>query len=466
MRYNLDDGIREGSVAPLPTAVAAELARQVRTDALTRLASKPQMLEWLDLAPAGSLLALIDIDDFRLLNQTLGHDAGDHVLRTLARRLEAACTAPAHRVCRISQDEFAVLRVGAHERPEDLASTVAAVFADPVRIGDRVVGVRATSGISTCAAGKASNTVIREADSAMYEAKTRAKGQAVVFDEVFHRRAAVTFEIVEGLRRSLQSGDGLEVHFQPEVDLVSGRVVAAEALVRWNHPGRGAVPPSDFVPVAEASGMIGDLGELVLRAALAQRREWVADGLVDDDFTIAVNVSARQLEDHGFVETVRWELVAVGCPPERLCLELTESALMADPDEAVARLGRLAALGVGLAIDDFGTGYSSLAYLQHLPITQLKIDRSFVARSDDPRGAALLEATIGIARALDLGTIGEGVETRAQLERLRSLGCVTAQGFLLARPTSAEEFPAAVRAAEELLVAGSVSGDPGSLGPI
>jgi diguanylate cyclase len=448
VRYNLDHGAADGTAAHLPTDLAAELDRRVRTDALTALASKPQMVEWLDEAPAGSLLALIDLDDFRLLNQTLGHDSGDHVLTSIARRLESACPAPGHRVCRISQDEFAVLRVGVAARAEELLAHLSAVFADPVRIGDRVVGVRATAGISTCAAGKSANTVIREADTAMYEAKTRAKGAALVFDEVFHQRAAATFEIVEGLRRSLRSGEGLHVHYQPEVDLGSGRLVAAEALLRWDHPVLGSVPPSEFIPIAEASGLIAELGELVLSTALTQRRQWLMNGVVDDDFTVAVNVSARQLEDPDFVELVRWELETGGCPPGRLCLELTESALMADPAEAVARLNRLAELGIGLAIDDFGTGYSSLAYLQHLPITQLKIDRSFVSRSAEPRGAALLEATMGIARALGLGTIGEGIETPQQLSLLRSLGCGTGQGYHLARPAPAAGFPEAIAAAE------------------
>lgn len=421
-----------------PTAVAgviAELDQRVRIDSLTQLGSKAQMVEWLEAAEAGSLLALLDLDDFRLLNQTLGHDAGDVLLTLVARRLERACPAPTFRVGRISQDEFAVLHVGSDVDAEDLASVVANSFRDPFRVGGRAVGVRATCGITACDPSKSANTVIREADTAMYEAKARAKSGALVFDESYHRRAVEAFELADGLGRAIDGAE-LDIHFQPEVDLATGRVVAAEALLRWTNPRLGSVPPDTFIPIAETCGMIGEMGAFVLRGALARRRAWVAAGDVDDRFTVAVNVSARQLDDESFVDLVAWELQSAGCPPEGLCLELTESAIMADPTEAITRLARLADLGVRLAIDDFGTGYSSLAYLQHLPITHLKIDRSFVARSGEARGAALIDATIGIARALGLGTIAEGIETPAQARLVAELGCDLGQGYLFARPST------------------------------
>jgi len=421
----------------------AELERRVRTDALTQLASKAQMLEWLETVEDGSAFVLLDLDDFRLLNQTLGHDAGDILLTLVARRLEAACPAPHFRVGRISQDEFAVLRVGLDAAPERLESMLADVFRDSFRIGDRVVGVRATCGISTCGSGKSPMAVVREADTAMYEAKASAKGGALFFDEVFRQRAVEAFEISEGLRHAL-SNHQLKIHYQPEVDLGSGRVIGAEALLRWSHPVLGSIPPTSFIPVAEACGMIGEIGAFVLDGALAQRRFWVDRGLIADDFTMAVNISARQLEDPQFVDAVAWALESNGCPPRCLCIELTESALMAEPVEAVARLDRMAELGIRLAIDDFGTGYSSFSYLQYLPITDLKIDRSFVSRSSEPRGAALVEAILGIARALDLGTIAEGIETLDQRDLVRRLGCRTGQGYVFSRPAAADRFIEAV----------------------
>jgi diguanylate cyclase (GGDEF)-like protein len=412
-----------------------ELDRRVRMDELTQLGSKAQMIEWLEAATTGSALALLDLDDFRLLNQTLGHDAGDVVLTLVARRIEAACAPMDCRVARISQDEFAVFRTTPDEHPERLADVLESVFAEPFRVGDRVIGVRATCGLSVWAVGKSPLTMIREADSAMYEAKSHVKGGALIFDERFHRRAAQAFEIAEGLRRACNEHE-LDIHYQPEVNLHTGRVVAVEALARWNHPTLGSIPPMEFVPVAETSGAIFQIGAFVLEGALAQRRRWLDAGLVDDDFSVAVNLSVRQLEDPRLIEQVRWELEATGCPPSKLCLELTETAFMSDPTGACAHLGRLADLGVRLAIDDFGTGYSSLAYLQNLPITDLKIDRGFVDRSSESRGAALVEAIIGIADALELGTIAEGIETPEQLELVTRLGCKTGQGYLFARPAA------------------------------
>ena len=426
-------------------ALVAELDRRVRTDELTQLASKAQMTDWLDAAPVGSLLGLIDIDDFRLLNQSLGHDAGDDILVLMGRRLQASCPQPDHFVARISQDEFAVLAVGPDHDPDRFAGRLADIFGDPFRIGSQSVGIRVTCGISVCAPGKSANHVIREADTAMYEAKSRSKGTALSFDESFHRRAVEAFEISEGLRRALADHE-LQIHYQPEIDLASGQTLAAEALLRWTHPTRGSIPPTMFIPVAEAGGMIGEIGRFVLDGALAQRRAWVDAGVVSEQFTMAVNLSMRQLDDPGFVGAVGWALAEWGCDPARLCLELTESALMADPVSAIARLDQLAALGVQLAIDDFGTGYSSLAYLQQLPITALKIDRGFVSRSDEQRGRTLTTAIVGIAEALGLRTIAEGIETADQERFMRQLGCDLGQGYLFSRPVAADRFADAVEA--------------------
>ncbi len=420
-------------------ALISELDRRVRTDELTQLGSKAQMIDWLSVASAGSVLALLDLDDFRLFNQTLGHDAGDVLLTLVARRLEASCAAMGCRVARISQDEFAVLRPAGGEAATQLADLLAGVFDEPFRVGDRVIGVRATSGLSLLEDEKSPLTMIREADSAMYEAKAAAKGGAAIFDERFHQRAVEAFEIAEGLRRAGAEGE-LEVHFQPVVSLDGGRVVAAEALARWTHPTLGTVPPDTFIPIAESSGAIFELGAFVLATALAQRQRWIESGQVSDDFSVAVNLSARQLDDQRLTDQIAWALESTGCPPDRLCLELTESIFVREPATAGARLARLADLGVRLAIDDFGTGYSSLTYLQNLPITELKIDRSFVARSGTERGASLVAAIVGIANALGLETVAEGIETPDERDLVARLGCTMGQGFLFSRPLPADQL--------------------------
>lgn len=432
-----------------PVAVPASVVdaeHRLRVDALTRLASKFQMLEWLDRSGAG-LFALFDVDDFRILNHSLGHDFGDAALCVLARRLESVTEDVGCSVARLGQDEFALLSLTG-ESLATFRSRIEAVFSRPFRVGDRQVRLCATHGISRCAPGKSGLDVIREADTAMYEAKTAARGAGLVFDEAFQRRALDTLELAEGLRHALEQGD-LAVHFQPQVELGSIRLTGVEALMRWTHPTRGPVPPSEFVPIAEAAGLIDDLGAFALRSALEQRGTWVNAGLVDDRFEVAVNLSPRQLETARIVEVVADALAISGCPAGQVCLEVTEGAIMAGP-AAATRLEELAALGVRISVDDFGTGHSSLAYLLELPISQLKIDRSFVAQVHEPRGRTLTAAVIGLARSLGLQSVGEGIESELQHNLMRDLGCDIAQGFLHGRPSSARDLT-------DLLVAGSVT---------
>lgn len=424
-------------------APSSDADRRLRTDDLTQLASKYQLLEWLEGSERG-LLALLDVDDFRLLNHSLGHDFGDAALQLLARRLESTNSGPGRFVARLGQDEFAVLSLGS-ETPAELSERLRSMLREPFRLGGRLVRLRATHGIARCDGTKAPNDVIREADTAMYEAKSHARGHGLVFDDAFQHRAMQTLELSEGLRHAVDQGD-LSVHYQPQVDLGSGRLVAVEALVRWWHPTIGAVSPATFIPLAEASGLVGEIGAFVLSQAVAQRAAWAAEGLLDPRFAVGVNVSPRQLEEDGFVESVHEVLELHGCPARGLCLEVTEGAIMADPAAATARLGELSDLGVRISVDDFGTGHSAFAYLLELPIAQLKVDRSFVSQAHEPRGRTLVAAVLGLARSLGLESVAEGIETDLHRLVLRDLGCDVGQGYLFGRPAPAAELTEVLRA--------------------
>ena len=425
-------------------APSSDADRRLRTDDLTQLASKYQLFQWLDECERG-LLALFDVDDFRVLNHSLGHDFGDAALQLLARRLESANSGPDRYVARLGQDEFAVLALGSVS-PAELSEQLRSLLREPFRLGGRLVRLRATHGIARCAGTKAPNDVIREADTAMYEAKSHARGNGLVFDDAFQERAMRSLELAEGLRHAVDQGD-LAVHYQPQVDLGSGRIVAVEALVRWWHPTIGSVPPASFIPLAEASGLVGDIGAFVLHEAVAQRSAWAAEGLVHPHFAVGVNVSPRQLEEDGFVGSVHDALELHGCPSWGLCLEVTEGAIMADPTAAAARLTELSELGVHISVDDFGTGHSAFAYLLELPISQLKVDRSFVSQAHEPRGRTLVSAVLGLARSLGLESVAEGIETDLHRVVLRDLGCDVGQGYLFGRPAPAEEVTETLRVA-------------------
>ena len=424
-------------------APSGDADRRLRTDELTQLASKYQLLQWLD-GCEGGLLALLDVDDFRLLNHSLGHDFGDAALQLLARRLESTNSGPGRYVARLGQDEFAVLSVGS-ESADELSERLRSILREPFRLGGRLLRLRATHGIARCDAAKSPNDVIREADTAMYEAKSHARGRGLVFDDAFQQRAMQALELAEGMRHAVDQGD-LAVHYQPQVDLGSERIVAVEALVRWQHPTIGQVSPATFVPLAEASGLIGEIGTFVLHEALAQRSAWAAQGLIHPHFAVGVNVSPRQLEEDGFVESVREALELHGCPAWGLCLEVTEGAIMSDPVTATARLTELADLGVRISVDDFGTGHSAFAYLLELPIAQLKVDRSFVSQAHEPRGRTLVAAVLGLARSLGLESVAEGIESDLHRVVLRDLGCDLGQGYLFARPAEPSTVTQVLRA--------------------
>jgi diguanylate cyclase (GGDEF)-like protein len=384
----------------------------------------------------------LDIDDFKIVNDSLGHPAGDELLIAVAERLTAS-TRPGDTIARFGGDEFALLlESGAMpEAAHAVAHRIAEALEAPIRIGTDDVSVRMSIGI---ALGQppidGPDGLLRDADLAMYMAKRNGKGRFEMFRPAMHEEAVRRLETAADLRRGIEGGQ-LEVFYQPIVNVHTSIATGAEALVRWHHPTRGLVPPVEFIPVAESTGLIVPLGKWVLTEACRQAASWRHAGLIDDAFYISVNLSARQLQDPGLLDDVAEALHDSGLPASAVVLEVTESALMGDLDTAAARLHALKALGLRLAVDDFGTGYSSLSYLRNLPVDVVKIDKSFIDRITlDSEGVAMVRSVIDLGAALGLTTIAEGVEQTDQLALLDSLGCDNVQGYLFAKPMPTEQF--------------------------
>ncbi len=419
------------------------LRHQARHDALTGLLNREGILDVIEEAlararedgPAFALLFL-DLDDFKLVNDSLGHDAGDELLVQVADRLVDAVRVD-DVVARFGGDEFVVLCPGpvTDRGALRLAERLRAALTCTISIAGVDTGVSASIGVAVAdrTVHRSASEVLRDADIAMYQAKAGGRGCAALFDGDARDVQRERLFLLSELRYALDH-DLLDVAYQPIVDLATGRVQAVEALARWNHPERGAIPPDRFIPVAEASGLIQRLGTWVLRQAAMRIREWeTALGPARPDH-VAVNVSTLQLRRPSFVGQVREVLTTTGVDPERLSLELTESALLEDPAAARRTLLELRDLGVRLAIDDFGTGYSSLAYLRRLPVDSVKIDKGFVSGSDTAHDDAIVRAVLGLADSLHLEAIAEGVETAGQREWLHDLGCPLAQGYFFSRP--------------------------------
>ena len=371
---------------------------------------------------------LIDLDDFKLVNDAHGHAAGDAMLTAYAKILLAAVRA-GDVAARIGGDEFVVLITGVPDGHEAVAAAqriLALAAAAPVPLGDDLVPVRASIGVANGRAGDSPKELLLRADVAMYQAKRLGNHGVQLHDPSMTDRRASDARLGEDLAGALDRGE-LQVLYQPLVDLVDGRPVGAEALLRWHHPRLGMVSPAQFIPIAERSGTISEIGMFVLETACRQVTEW--GGLY-----VSVNVSPRQLQEPTLVADVLAVLARTGLAPERLVLEITESALV-DESAGIAKLRTLRDQGVHVAIDDFGTGYSSLHYLTRLPVDILKIDRSFVAElNGTPEGSAITGAILRLSQVLHLTTVAEGIETADQAEELRMLGCGVGQGYLFARP--------------------------------
>jgi len=380
----------------------------------------------------------LDLDHFKDVNDTLGHAAGDELLRMVAVRI-GHCARDGDTLARLGGDEFAVLLQGLSEaeQAQDVAQRISAAVSAPFLLDGHEAQVGASIGIALCARddpeGADPALLLRQVDTALYQAKAEGRGRNRFFQArmhvVLHRRK----ELERDLRRALAEG-GLEVHYQPIWGLAPDRIVGAEALVRWHHPEYGMVPPAEFIPLAESEGMIGELGAWVLRVACARAARW--PGLC-----LAVNLSPEQVRRSGLVELVTTVLAETGLAPNRLELEITEGLLLQDTAATLATIGRLRGLGVGVALDDFGSGYSSLSYLRRFPFSKLKIDRSFVAdMTADAGTAAIVQAVMALGRSLAMRVVAEGVETEGQLALLRAMNCDEVQGYLLGRPGPAEAF--------------------------
>ncbi|MEZ5246379.1 MAG: EAL domain-containing protein [Acidimicrobiales bacterium] len=423
---------------------AEQLLRfQASHDELTGLANRRRLLDEIHRVADGSgsvAVLLLDLDRFKNINDSLGHDRGDELLVVVADRLRLAVR-PGDLVARLGGDEFAVVLPGPVDvaEAEFVAERLMRLIGEPVALGSQKVYPTASIGIAVADDQTAVDDLIRRADTAMYRAKSQGRARSEAFDEELREAVQARMETEAGLRGALRS-DELLVHYQPEFDLHDGTVLGAEALVRWEHPTRGLLSAGEFIEVAEETGLVVEIGERVLVAACAEAATWPGG---DDAPVIRVNLAAAQLQREETVALVRRVLGDSGLAPSRLCLEITESAVMNDVHRSEEILGRLKELGVHLAVDDFGTGFSSLAYLKRFPVDALKIDRAFVSDlGDDASDVAFVRSIVSLADALGLDVVAEGVETAAQAAILIELGCHRAQGFYFGRPASADAFRA------------------------
>ncbi|HYH24415.1 MAG TPA: EAL domain-containing protein [Blastococcus sp.] len=430
------------------THLLDEIRHRADHDPLTGLANRALLERSVRKALAGTAppdgpvaLLFCDIDRLKRVNDSLGHACGDEVLREVARRLRSVVR-DQDTVSRYSGDEFAVLLPGtADPSAREVAERIHRALSQPLRVDEQEVFVDLAVGVAVLEppsgmpeddARRAAQELVQRAVEDMHRSKTGSLDQ-VEDDEQARQRLRLETDLHGAVRRG-----EIAVHLQPQIDLASGRIVAVEALARWNHPALGPVRPDVFVPVAEASGLIGEIGRYVLLDACRTVAAWRADGV---DLEVAVNVSAVQLNDPGFTATVRGVLEEAGLPGDRLTLEVTESQVLSEVATRHGHLEHLRALGVGISVDDFGTGYSSLAQLHRLPVTEMKVDRAFTAGLTDDAASPFVAGIVGLGHGLGLRVVAEGVETAGQVHALRSMGCERAQGYLFGRPMT----PAALR---------------------
>jgi diguanylate cyclase (GGDEF)-like protein/PAS domain S-box-containing protein len=426
---------------------AAALMHQAFHDALTDLPNRALFLDRVTQALArttrtgsGVAVLFLDLDDFASINRAFGRDGGDHVLASVAGLLDAAVRGGDTVAC-LGGDEFVVCceEVGDANQAIALAERLGQVISVPFGANGRQVKVTASIGIALSGRDgfDTADSLLRDADAAMYQAKQRGRNRLELFDPAMRARTAARAEAAAALRTGMERGEVI-VHYQPLITLATGRVVGIEALARWARP-TGLIPPAEFIPVAEESGLIVALGQRVLALACGETAAWNA-AHPDQPLTVAVNLSVHQLGPE-VGDVVAAALEESGLAPGLLCLEITESALMEDAEAVGAALCDLKRLGVRLGVDDFGTGYSSLLYLRGFPIDILKIDRSFVAGMEEgDADAAIVEGVLGLAHALGLEAVAEGVETPAQADRLRGLGCELGQGYLWSPPMAPDEL--------------------------
>ncbi|MEX2246861.1 MAG: EAL domain-containing protein [Dehalococcoidia bacterium] len=429
-----------------------QLRHQAFHDPLTGLANRARFVDRFEHALARAVrlgkhaaILFMDIDDFKSVNDTVGHRAGDRLLVDVAGRLNAQLRG-GDTAARLGGDEFAVLLEDADEAEAvAVASRIIEGLRSPMILDGREVFVRLSMGIALGADVGQADELVRRADVAMYAAKAMGKGQFAVYEPGMEASIAGRLELANELQRAVER-DEFVLHYQPSVFLNTGRIAGVEALVRWQHPTRGLLAPSEFVPVAEETGLILPIGRWVLREACVQARRWQLEFPSDTPLTIAVNVSPRQVHQPGLLDAVKEALRESQLPPETLTLEITETVMMQDTDLAASRLNELKQLGIRIAIDDFGTGYSSLGYLRRFPVDILKIDKSFIdgvgARGKERE---LAQSIIELGQTLNLEIVAEGIEGADQLGWLRSRSCGLGQGFYFAEPIAGAELTAFLR---------------------
>jgi diguanylate cyclase (GGDEF)-like protein len=425
---------------------AAEQLRWAAThDELTRLPNRSQftaeLTERLANSPLGSIAVMfIDLDNFKVINDSLGHATGDQLLRGMTQRLRAVLR-DHDMLSRFGGDEFIVLlsQYGAEHTPAATAERLRGEIARPLTIDGVELFVTGSIGIAISDRVEVTaSDLLRDADAAMYRAKARGRDCVEIFAQGVHDASVIALRTTNELRRGIER-DEIVPYYQPIVELHSGVLTGFEVLARWRHPDRGLLSPDQFLPMAEETGLISDVGASILRASLVQLGRWRERVPAFVDLTLAVNVSSRQLLGTGFHEVVADALAEAGVPAASLWLEITETALMTDVKAASVALRELRGIGLHLSVDDFGTGYSSLTYLKRFPVEAIKIDRSFVnGLGIDNEDSTIVEAVVNLGHSLGLMVVAEGVETPLQLSRLRELKCDRAQGYLFGRPRPAE----------------------------
>jgi diguanylate cyclase (GGDEF)-like protein/PAS domain S-box-containing protein len=422
--------------------VEAQVAFMSRHDGLTRLPNRTLLRERIQLALAqaargvGFAVMCLDLDHFKLINDTLGHPTGDALLLEAAIRLQA-CVRETDTVARLGGDEFAIVQTGV-EKPEDanlLAQRIVESISQPYEFGDDIIIVGATIGVAVAPSnGGDPDLLLKNADIALYRAKQDGRGGICFFEHDMDARLQARRSLETELRTALAAGE-FRVFYQPVVYTQSGEISCFEALVRWHHPTRGVVSPADFIPVAEESGLIRPIGEWVLQQACLDAASW------PEHIKVAVNLSPAQFKSRNLGQSVREALRKSGLPGHRLELEITEAVLMQNTKATVEALHELRELGTVISMDDFGTGYSSLSYLRSFPFDKLKIDRSFIRDLTNHRGAlAIVRAIAALGSSLGLATTAEGVETREQFDAVRAEGCTEVQGYLFSPPVPAEQL--------------------------
>lgn len=425
-----------------------EMQKMAMQDPLTGLANRSALIEALrsaldgEAAPGeGPVILLMDLDAFKSINDSMGHTAGDQVLITVGERIRGAVRA-GDVVARLGGDEFAIVMPAATpDQASIVGHRILAALKDPIELPGRSVRCGASIGLSAGSAGQTPEDMLMEADVAMYASKAEGQNRLHRFEPALLLMRRMRSQLVDDLRAAIKN-DGLMLHYQPVVELATGRLEGVEALVRWNHPTRGFIMPDEFIPLAEEAGLISELGLWVLRTAVYQIRAWIDASMVDSRFSVRINISATDLQSLQFIEDVRQVLKETGVRPEQVVLELTEVAIVKGNELDRYSLAGLRGLGVGIEIDDFGTGYSSISYLRRLPVDRVKVDRSLISGlGTDPSQPELVAAVLQLVRACGLEAVWEGVETAEQAEILRGLGCLSAQGYYFSRPVPPAQIP-------------------------